>query len=215
VINRDQILSNQVDPLRSRVAAAIPLLYAQPVSRITRLTIDDVINSDDQMLLRLGAPASPVSQPLADLLLDYLGRRTNMNTATSRDSRWLFPGRRAGQPLHPRVLSALIHDLGVPTTAGRAAIRQHVLDMPAPVVADPRLPPPAWPVTPAPPVPANLPDRPGQTGSLPHPKPDVVQAIFRSDRMAPYRPVVRCGQNEHPMMSMVRVGRCRVLDNGC
>jgi hypothetical protein len=59
-----------------------------------------------------------------------------MRTATNHDSRWLFPGRRAGQPLQPRTLSPLIHALGVPTTAGRtAAIRQHVLDMPTPIVA--------------------------------------------------------------------------------
>lgn len=73
---------------------------------------------------------------LAGLLLKYLGQRINMRTATNRDSRWLFPGRRAGQPLQPRTLSPLIHKFGVPTTAGRtAAIRQHVLDMPAPIVA--------------------------------------------------------------------------------
>ena len=33
-------------------------------------------------------------------------------------------------------LAALVNDLGIPTVAGRAsAIRQHVLEMPAPVVA--------------------------------------------------------------------------------
>ena len=70
--------------------------------------------------------------PVAALPLEYLGQRTNMRTATNRDSGWLFPGR----PLHPRALSALIHELGIPNTAGRtAAIRQHVLDMPAPIVA--------------------------------------------------------------------------------
>lgn len=38
--------------------------------------------------------------------------------------------------MHPDTLSALVNDLGIPTTAGRAsAIRQHVLEMPAPVVA--------------------------------------------------------------------------------
>ncbi|MFG2425682.1 hypothetical protein ACGFWD_42730 [Streptomyces sp. NPDC048448] len=59
-----------------------------------------------------------------------------MNTATNRDARWLFPGRRAGQPMHPDTFSALVKDLGIPTTAGRAsAIRQHVLEVPAPVVA--------------------------------------------------------------------------------
>jgi hypothetical protein len=60
-----------------------------------------------------------------------------MNTATNPDSRWLFPGRRAEQPMHPESLAALINKLGVPTLAARtAAIRQHVLNMPTPVVAD-------------------------------------------------------------------------------
>ncbi|MFB7116175.1 hypothetical protein [Streptomyces sp. NPDC056190] len=60
-----------------------------------------------------------------------------MNTATNRDSRWLFPGRRAGQPLNPNSLSGLLNDRAIPTTAARtAAIRQQVLEMPAPVVAD-------------------------------------------------------------------------------
>ncbi|MEU4560198.1 hypothetical protein AB0F72_17590 [Actinoplanes sp. NPDC023936] len=131
-----QLLTDDRSPLRTRVAAVILLLYAQPVSRITRLTIDDIIRDGDQILVRLGDPPSPVPDRVAVLLLQYLGHRTNMRTATNRDSRWLFPGRRAGQPLHPRTLSPLIHELGVPTTAGRAAaIRQHVLDLPAPIVA--------------------------------------------------------------------------------
>ncbi|WP_239153511.1 hypothetical protein [Virgisporangium aliadipatigenens] len=109
-----QLLIDTRAPLRTRVAAVILLLYAQPVSRITRLTIDDIIRDDDQVLLRLGDPPTPVPEPVAALLLEYLGQRTNMRTATNRDSRWLFPGRRAGQPLQPRTLSPLIHELGVP-----------------------------------------------------------------------------------------------------
>ncbi|MCB5906937.1 hypothetical protein [Streptomyces pinistramenti] len=39
--------------------------------------------------------------------------------------------------MHPDVLAALIDDIGIPTIAGRtAAIRQHVLGMPAPVVVE-------------------------------------------------------------------------------
>jgi hypothetical protein len=60
-----------------------------------------------------------------------------MNTATNRGSRWLFPGRRAGQPMHAEALAALVNALGIPTVAARAAaIRQHVLEMPAAVVAE-------------------------------------------------------------------------------
>jgi hypothetical protein len=74
--------------------------------------------------------------PVATLVLEHLAHRGNMNTATNRESRWLFPGRRAGQSIRPRSLSTLINALGIPATAARAAaIRQHVLDMPAPVVA--------------------------------------------------------------------------------
>jgi hypothetical protein len=131
-----QVLVGQHGLLSTRAAAAILLLYAQPVSRITRLTIDDVIQDGDQVLLRLGDPPSPMPGPVAMLVLEHLAHRGNMNTATNRQSRWLFPGRRAGQPIHPRSLSTLINDLGIPATASRAAaIRQHVLDMPAPVVA--------------------------------------------------------------------------------
>jgi hypothetical protein len=38
-----QVLTSQHGLLSTRAAAAILLLYAQPVSRITRITIDDVI----------------------------------------------------------------------------------------------------------------------------------------------------------------------------
>jgi hypothetical protein len=39
--------------------------------------------------------------------------------------------------MHPESLAALVNQLGVPTTTGRtSAIRQHILDMPAPVAAD-------------------------------------------------------------------------------
>jgi hypothetical protein len=132
-----QLLNGHSLPLRPRVAAVLVLLYAQPLSRIVRLTIDDVLRDGDQVLLRLGEPPSPIPTPFAQLILAWIDTRDNMNTATNPDSRWLFPGRRAGQPMHPRSLAGLVSKLGVPTNAGRtAAIRQHVLEMPAPVVAD-------------------------------------------------------------------------------
>jgi len=60
-----------------------------------------------------------------------------MNTATNRNSALLFPGRQGSQPMRPDYLATLLNDIGIPTAAGRtSAIRQHVLEMPAPVVAD-------------------------------------------------------------------------------
>ncbi|WP_416567296.1 hypothetical protein [Nocardia testacea] len=54
------------------------------------------------------------------------------------DSHWLFPGRRARQPVHPdTLLSHLRDDLGLPPQATKAVtLRQLVLQAPAPVGAD-------------------------------------------------------------------------------
>jgi len=47
-----------------------------------------------------------------------------------------LPGRQAGQLLNPATLGALIRDLGIPTVTARpAALRQLVLQAPAPGVA--------------------------------------------------------------------------------
>ncbi|MEV4231250.1 single-stranded DNA-binding protein [Streptomyces bobili] len=132
-----RLLTDTKTPLRLRVAGVIVLLYAQPVSRIVRLTLDDVIRDGDTVLLRLGESPSPVPAPVADLLLEHIANRDNMNTATNPASRWLFPGRRAGQPFGPDHLSALLNEVGIPIAAARgAAIRQQLLELPAPVVAD-------------------------------------------------------------------------------
>jgi hypothetical protein len=111
------------------------------VSRIVRLTIDDVLRDGGQVLIRLGEPPSPAPGPFAELLLRLVDNRQNMHITTNTTSRWLFPGQRAGQPLHPRMLLPLIHELGIPVQATRvSALRQLVLQAPAPVVADALLP---------------------------------------------------------------------------
>jgi hypothetical protein len=106
-----------------RLAAGAGLADETCRRRIAQLTIDDIIRGGDHILLRLGDPPSPAPEPVAVLLFKYIGQRSNMRTAPTAT--------RAGQPLQPRTLSPLIHELGVPTTAERtAAIRRHVLDLP-------------------------------------------------------------------------------------
>jgi hypothetical protein len=122
--------------LRARVAACLVLLYAQPVSRLVRLTIDDVIQQDGEVLIRLGDPPTPVPEPFAAMILELANNRENMNTATNPHARWLFPGQRAGQPLNTGTLRDQLRLLGFSTgTARQAALRQLVLQAPAPVVA--------------------------------------------------------------------------------
>jgi hypothetical protein len=123
-------------PIPVRVAACLMLLYAQPVSRLLRLTIDDVLHQDDEAFLRLGDPPTPVPEPFATLLDELIDHRPNMNTATNPDARWLFPGRRARQPLNTGTMLQRLRDHGFPTQAARtSALRRLVLQAPAPVVA--------------------------------------------------------------------------------
>lgn len=123
-------------PLRARVVTLLMLLYAQPVSRIMRLTTDDVIHDGDQVLLRLGTPPSPVPEPFASLLLKHVASRENTTTATNPNGAWLFPGRRAGQPLHPATLGKQLATLEITTLHARTAtIRQLVLQAPPSIVA--------------------------------------------------------------------------------
>jgi hypothetical protein len=132
----NRFLTGQDIPLRTRVAACLLLLYAQPVTRLTRLTVHDVIVRDGQVSVRLGHPPAPVPEPFAAMLVELAANRANMNTAANPACPWLFPGGRAGQPLTAGALLQQIRALGIPATQTRtAAFRQLVLQAPAPVVA--------------------------------------------------------------------------------
>ena len=122
--------------LTERVIALLILLYAQPLPRILRLAIDDVIRDGDEVLLRLGDPPVHVPEPFAEILTSYLTSRSNLTTATNPGSRLLFPGRRSGQALHPTSVRLRLHRLGIPNLNGRSrAIRELLLQAPPAVVA--------------------------------------------------------------------------------
>ena len=123
--------------LTERVIAMLILLYAQPLSRITRLTLHDItIDTHGQMLIRLGDPPAPIPAPFDAIITDYLAARPNLTTATNPDSTWLFPGRRAGQPLHPTTIRSRLSTLQIPNLPGRSrALREMLLQAPPAVVA--------------------------------------------------------------------------------
>lgn len=122
--------------LTERIAALLVLLYAQPLTKVARLTIDDVILDEGQMLLRLGEPPAPVPPPFDQLIVQHLTARPNLMTATNPDSQWLFPGRRAGEPMHPTTFRLRFQRLGIPNLTGRTrALRSMLLEAPPAVVA--------------------------------------------------------------------------------
>ena len=58
-------VTDETLPLRSRVAGSLLLLFAQPVTRIVRLTVDDVVQVGDHSALCLGDPPTPSHSPLS------------------------------------------------------------------------------------------------------------------------------------------------------
>lgn len=98
------------------------LLYAQPLTRITRLTTSHVRDGPAGMRLPLGDTPVEVPEPLATHIRDLVGRRRgHAAIGHTDDNPWLFPGGRAGQPISAERLQVRLTRLGIPARAGRAA----------------------------------------------------------------------------------------------
>jgi integrase len=123
--------------LPTRVIGSLVLLYAQPLSRIRALTLDDITTDDQgEVHIGLGTPPSPVPQPFAEILLQLSASRSYPNAPGKAEQRWLFPGRNVGQPVHYKSLRKRLSSIGIPPRSTRvSALRQLVLQIPAPVVA--------------------------------------------------------------------------------
>ena len=116
-------------PLHLRAVTCLMLLYAQPLARIVRLTVGDVVRDDRGLCIRFGTPPTPVPEPFAALLEEQ--------AANPGGHGWLFPGRDVAQPRSYTGVYNDLRDAGLPMRNARtSALRDLVLQAPAPVVAD-------------------------------------------------------------------------------
>jgi hypothetical protein len=89
------------------------------------------------MRITFGAHPVPIPEPFADLLREHLKGRPNLRTGSDAQSPWLFPGIRAGQPLHPNGIMDRLRSLGIDLRGARnTALDEHLLVSPPPLVAD-------------------------------------------------------------------------------
>ncbi len=125
-------LTDTQPPLRIRVIACLMLLYAQPLSRVLRLATSDITHDEHgQTWIRFGHPATPVPEPFATLIHQQISDRP------AGSGGWLFPGRNPGQPAAYGTISTLLRNLSFPMRTARiSALRQLVLQAPAPVIAE-------------------------------------------------------------------------------
>lgn len=130
------LITGPIDTLQYRVAGLLLLLYAQPVSKIVTLTIDDLVLAPTDMRLRLGAEPVPVPTPFAVLIYELLESRSNLRTTTTT-SAWLFPGYRAGQHIDAQTCMQRLRRLGIDLRGSRnGTLRELVRKVPPPILAD-------------------------------------------------------------------------------
>jgi hypothetical protein len=120
-----------------RVAGALVVFYAQPVTRIVALTQDDLAERDDGTLtITLAGMPIELIEPFATLARQLPITRTN-GVADQLPTRWLFPGKRAGRPINPDSLGRRLRDLGIPPRLSRTtALSQLAIDIPPAVLAE-------------------------------------------------------------------------------
>ena len=131
-----RLLGDEALDLRERVAGGLLLLYAQPITKITRLRREDVtLNDEDQVLIALGQEPVPLPAPLAALAVRLRDAAAPLaTTAATTTNPWLLPGRKLGQPITPHALSRRLSALGVPATAARTSALAHLLHTVPPAV---------------------------------------------------------------------------------
>lgn len=133
-----RLLTDDAIDAADRVAGILVVLYAQPVSRITRLTPKHVIVTESSVSLMLGPEPVEIPEPLAGLLRQLPERRRGGSSAYLSDpEQWLFPGGRAGHPISRSHLSKRLRDIGVGVRQARnGALLQLAGEVPPIVLAD-------------------------------------------------------------------------------
>ena len=118
-----------------RVAAALVVLYAQPIIRIVALTSTDVHTLDGAVTVALGSDRLELPEPFATLITRLPHRRRG-GAAAHLPSPWLFPSARAGRHATPRAVSTRLQRLGIqPRAMRQAALIQLAAEIPPAMLA--------------------------------------------------------------------------------
>lgn len=124
-IGRRLVIDDTLD-IGDRVAAALVVLYGQPLARIASLTRTDLhCSSDGTIVLNLAGNPVPIHEPFATLIERLPTRRRN-GVADQLDSPWLFPGSHAGRHIGGVVLGQRLRRLGIEPGLMRNAARSQL-----------------------------------------------------------------------------------------
>jgi hypothetical protein len=133
----ERLLHDQFLDLPLRVAGLFVLLYGQPLTRILRLTVQDVRRGGRQVAVRFGRADVVLPQPLATLVIDLLDRPCGASLARRPGTPWLFAGWTPGRPLSAQAMGRRLIQAGIHSRPARqAAVLQLAAEIPGPILAD-------------------------------------------------------------------------------
>ena len=122
-----------------RVAGCFVLLYAQPLSRVAVITVDQIAANDTGISIRFGTQDLAVNDPLASYLTTLIatGRSHHIGIGSTAPSNWLFPGHLPGRPITALRLGQRLRIFGIDARAARRAAQQQLAaEVPAIVLAE-------------------------------------------------------------------------------
>ena len=134
----DRLLHDDSVDSADRVAGCFVLCYAQPLSRIVAMTVDQ-ITKRDPCSVRFGSQDIEMPAPLGALVAAQAGngRTHHIGIGSPPTSPWLFPGHLPGRPITASRLGQRLSRYGIDARAARrAALQQLAAEVPAAVLAD-------------------------------------------------------------------------------
>ena len=120
-----------------RLAGLLLLLYAQGLSTISRLTIDQISITGNDVRISLGHTPIRLPEPVDELARTVVtNRKGHATIGATAASRWLFPGGKPGRPISTERLKLRLKRLGIrPNQARSTALCQLATEIPAAILA--------------------------------------------------------------------------------
>jgi len=112
-----------------RFAGLLVTIYAQPVSRISRMRADDINIASRPPTAHFGRRSIDLDEHTATVCFSHLDER-------NEDSPWLFPGQTGGQPMSATGLAERLRPHGVTKEARISALHDLTRQVPSTILAD-------------------------------------------------------------------------------
>jgi hypothetical protein len=132
-----RLLADPRIPARERVAAILVAIYAQPIVRVARFTIDQIAGGTETMTITLAQTPVTLPVPVAAAVRAWLDQREASLPPLAAPSPWLFPGNPPSRPMSEQQLSRRLKLVGIHCKQDRQSALLHLAgEIPAAILAD-------------------------------------------------------------------------------